>query len=104
MEWAIQLQTPFRDANLTRLQKMVEVLCSQPWEVIDRHLTLFGPKKAPRNSVHWKEPVRFWMDTLCLLTGIFISNRYAIRSMRDVYENADGVLVLDSWIQEVKRS
>jgi hypothetical protein len=90
--------------QLDRLQKMVDVLCSQPWEVIDRHLTLFGPKKAPRKSVHWKEPVRFWMDTLCVPVRDEDARKKAIRSMRNVYENADGVLVLDSWIQEVKRS
>lgn len=42
-----------------------------------------------------KEPVPFWLDTLCVpLNEVY--RKKAIASMQDIYKNADKVLILDS--------
>jgi hypothetical protein len=90
--------------QLSSIQNMVDSLSSQQWEPQNRHRSIFGPRKAPREGQSWKMPMEFWIDTLCVPVQNEEARNLAIENMRNVYEDADGVLVLDSWVQEVERS
>jgi hypothetical protein len=51
-------------------------------------------------------PVRFWMDTLCVPVGEEHRDlrKRSIRLMREIYQSASSVLVLDSGIQQLSLS
>ncbi|KAH8703260.1 hypothetical protein BGW36DRAFT_333941 [Talaromyces proteolyticus] len=59
--------------------------------------------KEPTSDEKSPELVCFWMDTLCIPVQAENKARrkQAIASMRHIYTNARGVLVLDSWLQQI---
>jgi hypothetical protein len=65
---------------------------------------IFGPKNPLSKRDPAVQPVGFWMDTLCVPVKDDEARKQAIRKMRNIYELADRVLVLDSWTQALSRS
>lgn len=69
---------------------------------------MFGPRKSlgPRHPD--RQPVGFWMDTLCVPAGKGEENKrlrkLAIQQMREIYESSDRVLVLDDRIEQLSVS
>lgn len=89
--------------QLRWLQGRVDDLYSEPRKVQNRHQYMFGPtvvKKKKTGDV--SKPAGFWMDTLCIPVADHLVEyrKKAIGQMRDIYENADRVLVFDSWVRE----
>lgn len=87
--------------QLSRLQQMVDQLCSRSWAEQKRYLSMFGPKKLSAEGASSSKARGFWMDSLCVPVRDENARKKAIRNMRNVYENADAVLVLDSWVQKL---
>jgi len=98
--------------QLERLQDMMNSLYSE--QQSDPHEERLGGSQQPMEKGETREkPVGFWMDTLCIpvpespeLDSSWAEGlrKDAIAKMRYVYEAADKVLVIDSWIQELSRS
>jgi hypothetical protein len=67
---------------------------------------MYGPKKLQKFRDPWRKPVGFWMDTLCVPVGDDHKKlrEQTISQMRQVYEDADRVLVLDDWVEELSVS
>lgn len=72
--------------QLNRLQTLVNNL-------YDTH-----PDASPLAKPQSESSTRFWIDTLCVPLHDDDCRRSAISEMKSVYELADRVLVLDSWI------
>lgn len=89
---------------LTRFQGMVEKLYSRHRKNQKKHDTLFGPTRSLGTRDPARKPIGFWMDTLCVPVKDDEARKQAIARMRDIYQCADRVLVLDSWVQALPRS
>ncbi|OCT47086.1 hypothetical protein CLCR_02440 [Cladophialophora carrionii] len=67
---------------------------------------MYGPKELHTFRDPWRQPVGFWMDILCVPVGDKHKElrKQAINQMREIYEGADRVLVLDDWLEDLSLS
>lgn len=90
--------------QLSRLQKLVDQLNAIPAALDAKNIFKFiGPNNGPSKDYDSKEPVGFWMDTLCVPVRKedYEYRKITIAKMKTIYEEAYRVLILDSWVQEI---
>ncbi|KAM4064589.1 hypothetical protein HRG_005043 [Hirsutella rhossiliensis] len=105
--WSDGKGNPDRNAlprcQLQHIQAKVTELYSVPRRDDQSPWTMFGPWKrhSPRNPR--RQPVGFWMDTLCVPVAEEHKDlrSKAIKQMRAIYEAADRVLVLDNRVEQL---
>lgn len=69
-------------------------------------INMYGPRELHSFRDPWRQPVGFWMDTLCVPVSDEHKElrKQTINQMREIYEGADRVLLLDSWLEELSLS
>jgi len=69
-------------------------------------INMYGPRELHPFRDPWRQPVGFWMDTLCVPVGDEHKQlrKQTIGQMREIYEGADRVLVLDDWLEDLSLS
>lgn len=92
--------------QLDLIDEKIRLLYSSPRKSPSQGDPLFGPTHKRGFQDPWRKPVGFWMDTLCIpvLEDQKILRKKSIAQMRDIYENADRVLVFDSLIEGLRRT
>jgi hypothetical protein len=103
--WSDGKGNPERNAlpecQLKDLQKKIEMLYSSPRRSPNPAFNLSGRRQLQDFQDPWRRPVGFWMDTLCVPVEEkhIAFRKQTIAQMRQIYEGADRVLVLDSWVE-----
>ncbi|KAL4912890.1 hypothetical protein BDW62DRAFT_206038 [Aspergillus aurantiobrunneus] len=86
---------------LFKIQSMINSLYSIPHPEQERKYLIFGPRNPLSTRDATRQPIGFWMDTLCVPVHDIEAKKQAITEMRTIYEWADRTLVLDAWIREL---
>ncbi|KAF7128381.1 hypothetical protein CNMCM5793_003111 [Aspergillus hiratsukae] len=94
------------ECQLREIHDHIEKLYESPRPEARPPGLMFGPSKTLEFHDPWRKPVGFWMDTLCVPVGSAGEEmrQKAIQKMRDIYESADRVLVLDGRVEELSIS
>ncbi|KAF7172084.1 hypothetical protein CNMCM5623_004361 [Aspergillus felis] len=94
------------ECQLRKIHGYIQQLYKSPRPEARPSGLMFGPSKSLGFRDPWRKPVGFWMDTLCVPVGSTQEQmrKKTIQKMRDIYESADRVLVLDDRIKELSVS
>jgi hypothetical protein len=94
------------ECQLQKIHDHIQKLYESPRPEARPPGLMFGPSKTLEFRDPWRKPVGFWMDTLCVPVGSAHEEmrKKTVQQMRDIYESADRVLVLDSRIEELSIS
>jgi len=98
-----RLSNGLPECQLKNIMAKVSALYAVPRAERSAMVPLFGPLTRHKPRDPHRQPAGFWMDTLCVPVGEAQKDlrRMAILQMRDIYEGADRVLVLDDRVQKL---